>query len=64
VPEGASHAPSASFFGSRIRAGRCIKVEGGLDRLLTVVSLDYTMRTVSATMRAEQGMFQPAADAS
>src|SRR5829696_523201 len=35
-----------------------------LDHLLTVVSLDYTLRTLSATVRADQEIVQPAADAS
>ena len=33
-----------------------------LDHLLTVVSLDNTVRTLSATVRVEQGIVQPAAD--
>jgi hypothetical protein len=56
--------PQRCFFGSRIGAGQCAKVEEGLEPLLTVVSLDYTMRTLSAMVRADQGIVQPAADAS
>jgi hypothetical protein len=54
--------PQRRSYGSRIQAGRCAKVEKGLDHLLTVVSLDYTVRTLSAKARVEQGIVQPAAD--
>jgi len=54
--------PEPHSYGSLIQAGRCAKVEKALDHLLTVVSLDYTVRTLSATVRVEQGIVQPAAD--